>query len=499
MQLTRKIPLTMFSQHPDNAHIPYWHTSAYVKTHHELHECYLMYKDLGAQEMMWDWEGKLVDESVVERLLGSYPEFFRDKPLGKELFLTFRIPNPRVESGYRLGRAFMVILSSHHLTHTTGLHDSPLFEVILPLTESAAEMVKIQTDFKQIAAASAKAFGQNRFTKKELEIIPIFESVTTLLASGNILRDYIALTQNHQGTKPGYLRPFCARSDPALNSGIIPTTLAIKWALSEYAKLSDATGILTYPIIAPGALPFRGGLTPEKVQTFLQEFNGIRTIVIQSSFRYDYPLPEVNAALNLIQKQLPDTKTQILPAKILPQLRAIIPWFELPYRHQVKSIAPFIEKLSPYIPQRRERIQHIGLFGYSRQVGDIKLPRAIGFTASCYSLGLPPELFGMGSGLATARKKGKLKLIESLYKELKPALIEAGRLLRKESIKELSLPDWEKEIRTIEDYVGEKLGPKTISDGKHQQLTADITGSLLNGGPMSEKIQEAAELRRSLG
>ena len=40
---------------------------------------------------------------------------------------------------------------------------------------------------------------------------------------------------------------------------------------------------------------------------------------------------------------------------------------------------------------------HIGLFGYSRDVGRIKLPRVITFCASLYSIGLPPEALGLAS------------------------------------------------------------------------------------------------------
>lgn len=157
---------------------------------------------------MWDWEGKLVDEAVIERLLGSYIKFFREKPIGQEVFLTFRVPNPRVEPGYRLGRAF-----------------------------------------------------------------------------------------------------------------------------SEFARFSEETNIPTFPIIAPGSLPFRGGLTPKTVKDF---------------------------------------------------------------------------------------------------------------TASCYSLGIPPELIGTGRGLK------KVKIVEELYSELKLALLTAGRFLNKESLKYLNIPGIEEDILEIE-------------------------------------------------
>ena len=47
------------------------------------------------------------------------------------------------------------------------------------------------------------------------------------------------------------------------------------------------------------------------------------------------------------------------------------------------------------IPSRRKRKLHTGLFGYARNMEGISLPRAISFTAALYSLGCPPELFGL--------------------------------------------------------------------------------------------------------
>ena len=78
-------------------------------------------------------------------------------------------------------------------------------------------------------------------------------------------------------------------------------------------------------------------------------------------------------------------------------IERIILWFEKPYRKAVLEAAPFIQRVAEYIPPRRERMQHIGLFGYSRGVGNLRLPRAIGFTAACYSLGIPPEFSAWGA------------------------------------------------------------------------------------------------------
>lgn len=489
----------MFSQHPDHVGKPYWHTKPLIETRDELKECFLMMRDIGAEEVMWDWEGKLVDEAVMERLLGEHLSFFKKHPLGEKVFLTFRVPNPRVESGYRLGRAFMVILSARESAEEAGLPRAPLFEVILPMTESADELLKLHTSFERFSKAAEYSFGQKANGARPLEVIPLFERVETIFKSGSILDEYLTKYEKEFKRVPPYIRPFCARSDPALNSGIVATTLAVKWALSEYARFSKRTGIPTYPIIAPGSLPFRGGLTPQTTGEFLEEFSGMRTIVIQSAFRYDFPLVSVKKAIQTIIKTAPTTKTKLLPLGTGSDIESIIPWFEKPYKDTVAKLTPFIQRVAGHIPKRRERMQHTGLFGYSRGVGGVQLPRAIGFTASCYSLGLPPELYGVGKGIERARSEGKLGVVEELYIQFKPSIIHAGRFLRKESLRELGLSELEKEIASIEAYVGETLGPKTKEEREHVLLSGKLIALMQKRKPLEKTIERMALLRKALG
>ena len=206
MSLKRKIPATMVSQHPDHANVPYWKESngsnvskgskvssslrgasseaipvnpAFISTAEETRELFLSFSDLGVSEYKWDWEGKLVDESVMERLLQDHYEFFKDNPLGQEKFLTFRLPNPQVETEFRLGRAFMNLISAAAMAHQFKLPDAPLFEVILPMTTSFGEMMEIHEAFVEMAGLKHKLYRMDKIPLKSIKVIPLFEDIDT--------------------------------------------------------------------------------------------------------------------------------------------------------------------------------------------------------------------------------------------------------------------------------------------------------------------------------
>src|SRR3989304_3318738 len=142
--MNRQIPSTMATQHPDNAGKPYWHNRPFIGNQAEIKESYICFSDLGIEEYNWDWEGKFVDEAVVDRLLHTHLAYFKRNPLGKDKFLTFRLPNPRVEKQFRVARAFMVAITSSQLAQSLGFKSHPIFETILPLTETAEEIIDIQ-------------------------------------------------------------------------------------------------------------------------------------------------------------------------------------------------------------------------------------------------------------------------------------------------------------------------------------------------------------------
>ncbi len=502
-EMKRKISATMATQHPDHAQIPYWHTEAFISTQFEAQEALSAYSELGIGEYKWDWEGKLVDESILERLFSSNFEFFKNHPLGVDTFLTFRLPNPKVETEFRIGRAFMNLASGASIARHFDLPSPPIFEVILPMTQTAQEMLSIQLAYQQMHKLKHPLYRlENILTN--LRIIPLFEDVNTIINSDRILEEYLKLYKLKFKKTPPYMRPYVARSDPALNSGIVPTVLAIKIALSRYRKLEKKLGIPLYPIIGAAVFPFRGGISPLRIEEFADEYKGIRTTTIQSAFRYDFNKKDVVKAILKLEELLPSQKAVEISLKEEAQIIELIPYFEAYYKEVIEEIAPIINNVSKLLPKRRERVQHIGLFGYSRGVGKVKLPRAIGFTGALYCLGIPPELIGTGRGLKKAKQFLGLEIVEKYYKYIKTDLIQAGKYLNRDNLERLNRKSkiWSKikeDIKAIEDIFHITLGPITKEDKEHKLLTDKIYQNLENPKVISELILDAAIIRKSLG
>src|SRR3989344_6011165 len=185
-----EIPIAMATQHPDNASAPYWKDSPFISTSDEEKDCFLSYSELDCDEYMWDWEGKFVDEAVVDRLFNKHHDYFKKNQLGKNKFLTFRIPNVWHEKGYRLARAYMGMLTANESAEDLGMHSPPIFEVILPMTDSAKKLIEIQTQYTKIARMKCSVFGSDFCRDDIVSMIPLIEGGDALLKSYKILADY---------------------------------------------------------------------------------------------------------------------------------------------------------------------------------------------------------------------------------------------------------------------------------------------------------------------
>lgn len=484
-----KIPRCMSTQHPDNVFIPFFAEEPELQGEDEVQEAYYVFSHLGCDEQMWDYEGKEVDNFVIKKLLTSYEHYFRRVIIGQDVFITLRVPNPAVEKSE--AKVLLETLESIPRSYDAAAIFNPncpppIFEIILPMTTSAEELNRIYYYYLHFVAGknsqylprSTMTVGEwlGEFHPERINIIPLFEAVEHILSADAVMEDYL------RDKYVDYHRVFLARSDPAMNSGLISTVLADKIALQRLERLAQRLGIPIYPIIGVGSAPFRGNLKPSTVERVVREYPSVQTFTIQSAFKYDYPPTQVIDAIRRL-KEMPRQ-----PAQEIDEERAqeIMHKYTLAYQQAIAKLAPAINNIAAYVPRRRKRKLHIGLFGYSRSVNGISLPRAIAFTAALYSIGLPPELLGL-----EALTEDDLVFLRQVYLNFDADLADA---LRYTDLECAFMPDGLRQAI-------ERLQIAYEPDSEHLAISRRITQALQNNRyqGLDEWILRAASLRQFLG
>ena len=425
-----RIPRTMSTQHPDNVqHAPFSKNSV-IAGDDEITEAYYSYASLHITEQLWDFEGKDADNAVVRKLLSQHEEFFRRKKLGMDVFLTYRVPNPTVEKSE--GKILLETLESIPRSSDVarvfyGEEIVPVFEVCIPMITSPKCLRRVAQYYKQIVVAKEKKvlFAGDRplsswvgsFFPKEIRVVPLIEDMPSLLQADRIVEEFVKKEKIKE-----YQRVWLARSDPALNYGSVSTVLIEKIALQKIFDLSEKISLPLHPILGCGSAPFRGNFNPKNVKENMTEYPSVQTFTLQSAFKYDYDEKIVKEAVEHIENTKSKKPIFVEEQSLLP----IIDKIAQVYEQQIHLLAPLINQFSKYIPARRKRKLHIGLFGYARTGKGVSLPRAITFCASLYSLGLPPELLG----LSTLSEK-EIGIIKNIYPSFENDLQDATQLLNK--------------------------------------------------------------------
>ena len=525
LEFDKEIQRTMSTQHPDNVNIPEWNSGEVIDGNAEIYEAYFAYENLGCQEVMWDAEGKDVDTRVVRKLLTQYKEFFTAHILGKDIRLTYRIPNPRIEVVEK--KIFVETLQNIPVAFDVASsfyqrEVAPIFEVILPFTTEGRELVMLHNYYEKVIVEDENVvlYGSVKvrdwvgtFKPKKVKVIPLVEDFSSLFACDQIVRPYL------NAVKPKHLRVFLARSDPALNYGLLCAVLLTKVALSKLKELEKKQDVTIYPIIGTGSKPFRGHLAPGNIDNFLREYRGLSTVTIQSAFRYDYPIEQVKESVRLLNERLPNGEPKTIEAQEEETLLRIVQKCRQQYESSVENLAPLVNSIAPYVPQRRARKLHIGLFGYSRNVAGVSLPRAITFAAALYSFGIPPEF--VGSRVLEDLADEELELVQECYVNMNHdfgsvggyvawqnlnLLMEnheqaAARANMKGDKLKIGLTKILDDLKGAEENLGIKLGPRSLTEKRHENFANNFLIAYLehDDEEAREAVVEAAKLRRCLG
>jgi phosphoenolpyruvate carboxylase len=522
---TRNIPKTMSTQHPDNATTPEWNKEEVINGNAEVLEAYYAYSMLGCQEVMWDSEGKDTDTRVSRKLLQKYWDYFASHTIGEDVFLTYRIPNPKIEGAEKkiIVETLQNIPVAFDVASMVYKREvAPIFEVILPFTTEAKEIIMLFNYYKKsiVSTEDAAIYDSTtvkdwigNFKPKTIKVIPLVEDFDSILYVDSIVIPYL------KAVKPKQQRVFIARSDPALNYGLICAVLLSKIALSKLKALEKQHDTDIHPILGVGSKPFRGHLAPDNIDNFLQEYRGLSTVTIQSAFRYDYPAEQVKEGIQTLNQRLPNGNPVFIDEQEEQILLGILSKCRQQYERQIETLAPFINAVAAYVPPRRARKLHIGLFGYSRCVAGVCLPRAIAFASALYSVGVPPEFIGM-KALSELNDKEWSSLNRHYLKmnyDLKLAgeyvslgninmLLEMSQTVAKragmneDKLKEAFTAVLE-DLNTVEEKLNIKLGPRGIAQRKHENFTNNFLLSFLQKQDAEAKtaLAESAKLRKCLG
>ena len=488
------IPKVMSTQHPDNATpAPFADSAGVLRGDGEVEEAVDVFA-LGCDEQMWDSEGKEADNQVVRKLLTGYPDFFQDNiRLGVNAALTLRVPNPRVERDMRksMVEALQSVSSSWDMAQ--GFYGdgdvAPIQEVILPLTTSAEELSMVEAYYRNVIVGQEDRVildGQTvrdwvgEFYPKSVRVIPLIEDMEHLFYCDRIVEEYL------RDRDLPYQRVFLARSDPALNYGMVAAELILKVGLLRLRDLETRLGLPLYPIIGAGSAPFRGHLGPTNVERSLAEYPSAQTFTVQSAFKYDYDRDTVREG---IAKILAHERSEPVPID-QDRAKAIIDKSTSEYQARVQELTGVITTVSARVPRRRERKMHVGLFGYGRSlggVGGVTLPRAIGFAASLYSIGVPPELLGLA-----CLTEDDMGFIREVYPNVDADLRAALRFTNERRVQELLGDSY---MSVVERYADDL-------DRVHEGLTSAIWASVGSEDSATHRthfIEEAAQLRHFLG
>ena len=483
------IPRTMSTQHPDNVSQPFFTENTLLGGEDEVQEAFYAFSHLDCDEQMWDFEGKEVDNFVVKKLLTKNENFFRHKKLGRDVRLTFRVPNPEVEQAE--AKILLETLESIPRSYDAaklfyGEDISPVFEVILPMTTSVESLNRIYYYYKNIVAGKQSkevssgdvTIGEwiGEFKPEMINVIPLFEDKENLLRSAEIVKQYI------KNKDLEYQRVFLARSDPAVNYGNLSAVLMNKIALQRLHKLSEETGVKIYPILGVGSAPFRGNLRPETTGQILKGYPSVQTFSIQSSFKFDNRPEVVKKSIDMINNGMQGVPMPVDEEKVLQ----IIEKYTAEYQKQLHDLVAAINKVSVYIPKRRKRKLHVGLFGYSRSFDEFKLPRAITFTASLYSLGIPPELLAINS-----LTNEDINVLETCYSNFKYDILSSMKYYN---------PDSSFVPEGVRQFLKKYLSKAELSS-EHKELTSYIAKVVSEGSTqdLSDQVLRAAQIRKFLG
>lgn len=415
----------MATQHPDSA-------SRAFTSQEEVDEALRDFSpaEMGGfecDEKMVDFEGKLTAYGQMKWIVEKVTSALNLVP-GEDFLITPRIPSEKLEDAERQIMVIWAAVAANKFSYEVAARQSIKY-LVAPMVESSRELLVSHRRIHKLVRLGQEELGLP--STCTMRLIPLFEDVVKLLHCDEIVDGYRRLLLKELGEYEDHFRVFLGKSDAAMTYGHVASLLAIKIALSRLEKWRRDVHVEVRPIIGVGLLPFRGHLAPWNVQNFIEEYKGYYTVTIQTGLRYDIPHEESIKVIRCVKNDAGHAPA-VYDAEEERILTDVIRIFSRTYFETMVEMATIICLVADIIPERRDRMSRESyprsMIGPLKLIadkvlyeklpsGEVKLPRAIKFTAACYILGVPPAIIGIGRALKILRVEKGEGLVEDLIKK----------------------------------------------------------------------------------